>query len=200
MDRIRLARRGDGRAVESLAALALGGDVAETALAPALGSLAAAIDGGGGLIWLRHGQGLVFVACPAADSGHVLGMLYTCPPIRFIDDCADRGEKVQQRLAQAVAEVELLAVTSRARRRGVGSALLAAAEDTVRHRGGKLVYVKVRHDGPVLQWYRTRGYQPLPPGEPVILAVAGTKVGFADSGDGFRVIIKAISGSHAQRR
>ncbi|MEV4117012.1 hypothetical protein [Nonomuraea sp. NPDC049695] len=60
-------------------------------------------------------------------------------------------------------------------------------------RGGRLVYVEVRQDdGPRLRWYRRRGYHLVPSGEPVILAVAGTTVAFADGGDGFRVMIKVI--------
>ncbi|MEV1179305.1 GNAT family N-acetyltransferase [Nonomuraea sp. NPDC049784] len=190
MVHIRAARHGDGHAAETLAAIALGD---ATGAGPAPGPFAVAIDELGGQVPLPHGEGLVFVACPDVDSGQVLGMLYLCPPIRLIDDCADQGKQVQQRLAQAVAEIELLAVTAQARRHGIGSSLLAAAEDLVRDRGGKLVYVKVRHDdAPRLRWYRIRGYHLVASRESVILAVAGTTVAFADGGDGYRVMIKVI--------
>ncbi|WP_431929902.1 GNAT family N-acetyltransferase [Nonomuraea jabiensis] len=189
MVRIRLARPGQGSAVEALVAVALGGD-GEVALA---GAFAAAIEAGGGRIRLPYGEGLVLVACPADDSGQVLGMLYVCPPIRLIDDCADLGRQVQQRLTEAVAEVELLAVAERARRRGIGGMLLDAARDTLRGRSCKLLYVKVRHDDkPVLGWYRRRGYQLLPQGQPIVIRVAGRPVGFADGTDGYRVLVKPI--------
>ncbi|MEV1173930.1 hypothetical protein [Nonomuraea sp. NPDC049784] len=55
------------------------------------------------------------VADPEDDPGQVLGMLYVCSPIRLIDDCADLGTQVQQRVTEAVAEVEPLAVAEQAR-------------------------------------------------------------------------------------
>lgn len=120
-------------------------------------------------------------------------MLYLCPPIRLIEDCGDLGRQVQQRLATAVAEVELLSVAAGGRQRGVGSALLEAAEQVACGRGGRLVYAKVQRDSAsLLRWYGKRGYQLVPVGEPVVLAVAGTKIGFADGDDGFRMLAKLI--------
>ncbi|MEV4079444.1 GNAT family N-acetyltransferase [Nonomuraea fuscirosea] len=196
MVHISQARRGDGDAVEALAALALG-----DALNAGLGrsAFAAAIDKAGGQIPLPHGHGVVLIAttpdAAGADPGpgQVAGMLYMCPPIRFIDECADEGGMVQRGLTRALAEIELLAVAPHARMQGIGGALLSEAERMVRARGGRLLYVKVRDaDRPVLRWYRQRGYRPLAWGETVDVVVARRRVGFAAGADGFRVAIKAL--------
>ncbi len=71
--------------------------------------------------------------------------------------------------------------------------LLDAAQDTLRGRSCKLLYAKVRHDDkPVLDWYRRRGYQQLPPGQPIIIRAAGRTIGFADGADGYRAMVKPI--------
>ncbi|GAA1613227.1 hypothetical protein GCM10009733_006650 [Nonomuraea maheshkhaliensis] len=167
--------------------------------APGRSAFAAAIDKTGGQIPLPHGHGVVLIATTVGAAGagpdpcQVAGMLYKCPPIRFIDECADEGDTVQRGLTRLLAEIELLAVAPHARMQGIGGALLSEAEQMARTRGGRLLYAKVRDaDRPVVRWYRRRGYRPLAWGETVDVVVARRRVGFAAGADGFRVMIKAL--------
>ncbi|MEU9835930.1 GNAT family N-acetyltransferase [Streptosporangium sp. NPDC048047] len=196
---IRLARPGDGAQVEALAQVALGADSAVPATP---GAFAAAIDRHGGRLVLPHGTGSVLVACASAAPGDPpLGLAYTCPPVRLIDQYAEFGPSGQRRLAGALAELELLAVAACARGAGVGTALLAAAEEQLRSAGCRLVFAKVRSaDGPVLRWYRRRGYLPAAPGEPVTLDVDGNRIVFDDGGDGHRLTVKPLASDARIRR
>ncbi|MEV1173924.1 hypothetical protein [Nonomuraea sp. NPDC049784] len=68
-------------------------------------------------------------------------------------------------------------------------------------RGGKLLYVKVRHgDRPVLRWYQARGYQLVPPAEPVILPVEDRMIAFADGDDGYHLLTRLLTGPSTPSR
>ncbi|WP_189251335.1 GNAT family N-acetyltransferase [Streptosporangium pseudovulgare] len=196
---IRVAQPGDGATVEALAQVALGADGVVPA---APGAFAAAIDRHGGRLVLPHGTGCALVARASAAPGDPpLGLAYTCPPVRLIDQYAELGPRGQRRLAGALAELELLAVTAPARGAGVGTALLAAAEEQLRSGGCRLVFAKVRSaDRPVLRWYRRRGYLPAAPGEPVTLDVDGAWTVFDDGGDGHRLAVKPLAPDERIRR
>ncbi|MGI5292656.1 hypothetical protein ACQEVF_56425 [Nonomuraea polychroma] len=85
MARVRLAGPGEGPAVESLAAAALGMDTG----VDAPGSFAAAIDQIGGRLPLSHGSGCALVACADNAPDEVIGLAYVCPPIQLIDAYVD---------------------------------------------------------------------------------------------------------------
>ncbi|WP_031172560.1 GNAT family N-acetyltransferase [Streptosporangium roseum] len=188
---IRLARPGDRPGVEALARVALGAD-AEMPAGP--GAFATVIDRHGGRLALPHGTGYALVAEDGeAAEGAPIGLAYTCPPVQLIDQYAELGARGQRRLAGALAELELLAVAEHARGVGVGTALLAAAEERLRRGGCRLVFAKVRlGDRPVLEWYRSRGYLLAAHREPVTIDVDGAMIVFDDGGDGYRLAVKSL--------
>ncbi|MEV4250192.1 GNAT family N-acetyltransferase [Streptosporangium canum] len=121
--------------------------------------------------------------------------------MQLIDAYAELGAHGQRRLAGALAELELLAVAEHARGAGVGTALLAAAEERLRRGGCRLLYAKVRADDrPVLRWYRRRGYLLAAPGEPVTIDVEGAVIAFDDGGDGYRLAVKSLETTTNVRR
>ncbi|MGV9779742.1 N-acetyltransferase family protein, partial [Streptosporangium sp. NPDC003464] len=175
-------------AVEALARVALGADAA-TPVGP--GAFAAAIDRHGGRLSLPHGTGCALVA--EAAEGAPIGLAYICAPVRLIDAYAELGRHGQRRLAGVLTELELLAVAEPARGAGVGTALLAAAEERLRSGGCRLVSAKVgAGDRLVLRRYRRRRYLPATPGGPVTLDVDGAMIAFDDGGDGYRLAVKSL--------
>jgi ribosomal protein S18 acetylase RimI-like enzyme len=96
-------------------------------------------------------------------------------------------------MADALAEVELLAVDAEERRRGVGSELLRVGEEMLRGRGVRAVLVKVLEDDvAVMKWYSERGYRVLSSGEVFALRGGFGVVGLQNEDDGYRLGIKQL--------
>lgn len=185
--RIRLARPGDGADVARLADIALQG---RSSAAASGGDLVAAIDQFGGRLKVPYGWGRALVA---ESSGCVVGLWYSTPPVRLVESCADLGANAQGRMADALAEVELLAVDAEERRRGVGSELLRVGEEMLRGRGVRAVLVKVLEDDvAVMKWYSERGYRVLSSGEVFALRGGFGVVGLQNEDDGYRLGIKQL--------
>ncbi|WP_433358694.1 GNAT family N-acetyltransferase [Streptosporangium sp. CA-115845] len=201
--RICLARPGDGLGVEALAGVALGIDVG---MQGAAGPVATAIDQYGGRLAVPYGWAQALVAClteapQGADGPPPAGLAYTCPPVRLIEAYTELGSGAQQRLAQALAELELLAVAEHARGSGIGTALLSAAEDLLRRDGRHLVFAKIRLDNQKAQlWFRRRGYLLTAPGESVIFNIGEATISFDDGGDGYRLAVKSLDASRHVHR
>lgn len=86
----------------------------------------------------------------------LVGMLYACSPVTFLRSfAAEHRAGITRRLV----EIEMLAVEQQHRGQGVGSALLGFVEEYFAQRPIEYVLVKIdATDGPVLRWYRHRGY------------------------------------------
>lgn len=190
---ITLAVRGEGQAAAALGSVALNGDsrAGDTSLSP----FAAAIDKHGGCLPLPYGQG----QCWMARTGDTpLGMIYVTPPIRWLD-----GQPAAHRntLVGSLIEIELLAVSDRSRKQGIGSALLTEAENAARAQGTHLALAKIKIGAfPVMRWYRKRGYTIAAQGEPVVF---GTRYGLAscdDGADGYQLAVKTLQPGAAIRR
>ncbi|MEU9413611.1 GNAT family N-acetyltransferase [Streptomyces sp. NPDC048281] len=191
---IALAAPGDGPAAVALGALAVGALLAAPGAAPPP-ALAQAIDAHGGQVPLPYGHGRCLVA-RAGDT--VAGMVYTTPPIRWI---RDHPPSQRAGLVQSLVEIELLAVAEPYRGRGVGSALLAAAEERARGAGSHLALAKIRIGAfATMRWYRKRGYTIAGQQEPLVFR---TRAGFEscdDGSDGHQLAVKALQPGVVLRR
>ncbi|MEU1519107.1 GNAT family N-acetyltransferase [Streptomyces sp. NPDC005811] len=154
------------------------------AAAPAL---AQAVDAQGGRVPLPYGHG----RCLVARVGNaVAGMVYTAPPIQWIEDhpAAQRAG-----LVQALVEIELLAVAGSHRGQGIATALLASAEETARDDGGHLAFAKVRIGAfTTMRWYRRRGYAIAAQREAVAFRTRSGFDSFDDGADGYQLAVKAL--------
>ncbi|WP_274916871.1 GNAT family N-acetyltransferase [Streptomyces sp. WZ-12] len=179
---IRTAAAGDGASVGDLAAVALGCTDPD----PGKG-LPAQIDAHGGYVEVPHGTGTCRVA---ADDKGVVGMVYTAPPVSWIEA---HPAAVQPLLARYFTKVELLAVREEQREQGVGGALISAVETAERDRGAHLLFANVDlRDRKILVWYRRRGYTIAAPSEPIILTSSRGPLSLVDTGDGYLLAAKAI--------
>ncbi|MFF7098401.1 GNAT family N-acetyltransferase [Streptomyces rubradiris] len=186
---IALAAPGDGRAAVALGALAVNGHGA----APS--ALAQAIDTHGGQVPLPFGRGRCLIA-RIGDT--VAGMVYTTPPIRWIQE---HPPAQRAALVHSLVEIELLAVAESHRGQGIGTELLATAEETARSAGSHLALAKVRIGAfATMRWYRKRGYTIAAQAEPVIFR---TRAGFDscdDGSDGYQLAVKALQPGVVLRR
>ncbi|MEU3550025.1 GNAT family N-acetyltransferase [Streptomyces longwoodensis] len=190
---IALAVPGDGRAAVALGALAVDGlPPAPGAVPPAL---AQAIDAHGGQVPLPYGHGRCLIA-RIGDT--VAGMVYTTPPIRWIED---HPPAQRAGLVRSLIEIELLAVAEPHRGRGIATALLATTEETARSAGSHLAFAKVRIGAfATMRWYRKRGYTIAAQQEPVVFR---TRSGFEscdDGSDGYQLAVKALQPGVILRR
>lgn len=93
----------------------------------------------------------------------LVGMLYACSPVSFLRSFAAEH---RAGLTRRLVEIEMLAVQHQHRGQGVGSALLGFVDQYFARRSVEYVLVKIdATDGPVLRWYRHRGYLLARPGE-----------------------------------
>lgn len=93
----------------------------------------------------------------------LIGMLYACSPVSFLRSFAAED---RTGLTARLVEIEMLAVQHQHRGQGVGSALLDFVDQYFARRSVEYVLVKIdATDGPVLRWYRHRGYLLARPGE-----------------------------------
>lgn len=184
---VRLIRRGEGTSAVAIAAAAnapgaFGG-----------GPLQAALDHSGGHITfpgLQGGGGWCFGAFTGA---RMIGMLYACSPVTFIQTFQPNNHA---RLTGSLVEIEILAVDDSHRGRGAGTALLTQAEQHFREIGIELIIAKVdAADRQVLLWYRRRGYTLARNGESCFIRTpegpAGINAGPADGA--WRLAAKATS-------
>ncbi|MFI0265613.1 GNAT family N-acetyltransferase [Streptomyces luteogriseus] len=186
--RVRLARQGEGKDVARLAEMALQG----RGQGDDTGDLAEAIDAAGGKVKVPFGHAYAFVA---DEDGAVCGLLYTTPPVRLAEDCEEFGAACQQRLAERVAEIELLAVEEEHRGRGMAKHLLDVGEISLRQRGcGALLVQVLADDEPVKAWYKRQGYRLLGPGEVVALRVGGELIPIASTGTTYLTGVKHLAG------
>ncbi|MFJ3799971.1 GNAT family N-acetyltransferase [Streptomyces sp. NPDC090088] len=190
---IALAAPGDGTAAVELGALAVDGLTPAPGTAPP--ALAQAIDTSGGQVPLPYGHGRCLVA---RVENTVAGMVYMTPPIRWI---RDHPPTQRAGLVQSLVEIELLAVAEPHRGRGIGTALLAAAEETARNAGSHLAFAKVKIGAfATMRWYRKRGYTIAAQAEPVIFR---TRSGFEscdDGSDGYQLAVKTLQPGAVLRR
>lgn len=190
---VALAAPGESSAAAALAALAID-DRAEHPVV-SRSEFGDAIDAHGGRIRLPYGHGHCLVA---RDQDTVVGMLYTTPPIRWLD-----SQPAVQRasLTAALVEIELLAVAAAHRNHGVGTALLEAAEESARDAGTHLALAKVRIGAfPTMRWYRRRGYTLAAQGEPVLFLTRGGPASCDDGNDGYQLAVKPLQPGTAIRR
>lgn len=161
------------------------GQVTTRVLHPGEGTRAVAVADGAGMPGLEHGTGplqamldhsggvfnLGVPDLPNATGwcfgayrhDELVGMLYACSPVTFLRSfAAEHRAAITARLV----EIEMLAVDHSHRGCGVGSALLGFVEQYFAERPVEYVLVKMQAtDGPVLRWYRHRGYLLARPGE-----------------------------------
>lgn len=170
----------------ALAALALGDGVGGAGV-PRPSALADAIARQGGQVLLPYGHGRCLVA---REGDAVVGMIYATPPIRWLE-----GQPAVRRasLVGALVEIELLAVDAGFRGRGVGTALIEAAETAAREEGARLALAKVRvGEFSTMRWYRKRGYTIAGQGEPVLFHTRSGPSSCGDGGDGYQLAVKTL--------
>ncbi|WP_159048637.1 GNAT family N-acetyltransferase [Streptomyces sp. NRRL F-4489] len=188
---VRTAAPGDGPHVAALAGIALG-----VVDGYADRGLPGQVDAEGGRITLRYGQGICRVAVD--DQGQVAGMVYTAPPISWLDEYP---APARPSLARLFTKIELLAVYEDHREHGLGGGLLAAVEDEERELGRHLLVANVAlRDRSVLRWYRRRGYTIAAPGEPIIANSNRGPVSVVDTGDGYVLAAKALQSGCSLKR
>lgn len=190
--RTRLLRQGEGAAALSIAAGADAPGATEGR------SLQAALDRDGGHVAfpdLPGGAGWCFGVFSGA---RMVGMLYACSPVSFIQSHA-----LEQRdyLIRSLIEIEVFVMDAEWRGRGGGTALLQHAEQHFSDLGIRVVVAKVdASDMPVLRWYRHRGYTVARVGEQCNIHVPAAVTGINAGDDGqWRLAVKA-SGRSVVRR
>lgn len=195
---IRTARRGEGKDVERLESIAMGGRPGQAA--PDAERLRGVVDAYGGEFTVKPmGKARTLVAVRETD-GSVCGLAQVFPPIRLMNQHADQGLPAQRTLARAVGEIDLLAVDADARGQGTGGALLDEAEKWLADRGCLLVMAKIaRGDYPVMRWYRRRGYLVAAQGEMFWVRFPGLNLQCDDGGDGYHLALKGLRGAVASR-
>ncbi|MEU7032016.1 GNAT family N-acetyltransferase [Streptomyces sp. NPDC046275] len=191
---IRTARRGEGKDVERLESIAMGGRPDRTA--PAAERLPGIVDAYGGEFTVKPmGKARTLVAVRQND-GSVCGLAQVFPPIRLMNQHADRGLPAQRTLAKVIGEIDLLAVDADARGQGTGGALLEEAEKWLADRGCLLVMAKIaRGDYQVMRWYRRRGYLVAAQGEMFWVTFPQLDLKCDDGGDGYHLALKGLRGA-----
>lgn len=181
---VRLVKPGEGAAAIDLAESARqdGGWSSVRPLQPTL-------DQVGGRIVIPDLDGAVGWCFAAFRGDAMVGMLYACTPVQFLQQCSPATRAV---LTPRLAEIEIVAASPDARGQGVGSALLQRAEQSLRAEGVQLFTAKIQAaDKPVLRWWRHRGWTLAPSGEPCFLDRSG-RVGIDAGRDGrWRLAVRA---------
>ncbi|MET7363164.1 GNAT family N-acetyltransferase [Streptomyces sp. NPDC005562] len=179
--KIRLAQRGEGKAVASLLEAVLGSTPGGLSGC----DLATGIDRLGGRISVPYGHTRALVA---ADGEEILGMCNLAPAIRLADESAELGPAGQQRLARRVAELDIIAVSPSARRRGVARQLLRTAQTVLAASGCTQLLAQIHQDNaPALAWAAQQGFALPEPGGLIVLRFGGREIGIdALTGGGYR--------------
>lgn len=163
---VRLVRPGEGAVVI---------DLAESARADggwsSVRSLRRVLDQVGGRISIPDLDGACGWCFAAEREGALVGMLYACTSVQFLQQCPAAARAV---LTPRLAEFEIVAVSPDVRGQGVGSALLRYAEQYLRDEGVELFTAKIQAaDTGVLRWWRHRSWRLVPAGEPCFVDRAG---------------------------
>jgi GNAT superfamily N-acetyltransferase len=190
---VRLIRPGEGTAAVAIAAAAHAPGV--TTEHP----LQVALDQFGGHIGFPSPPGTGGWCFGAFTQDRLVGMLYACSPVTFIE-----ANDVDHRpyLARVLVEIEILAVDAGHRGQGAGTALLRFAEQYLHSRGVRLVVAKAdAADRRVMLWYRHRGYTLARNGESCYIATADEPIGI-NAGPAYglwRLAVKALGASITRR-
>lgn len=184
---VRLAGPQDAQVVTHLADLVVEDQPAHSA---GSGDLRAALRRHGGKFSVPYGVGRLLVA---EMDGSVIGMIYGCPPVSWIQAHNEIGSGQRKLLGKAVAQIELLAVLPRAQGHGAGSLLIQEWEQEVRQDGAELSIVQVRQgEYGVMRWYRRRGYRILPQRTAFPVNLCGLVSAINDGGGGYQLGAKFL--------